>query len=293
MKNKFATLHIVYENCDVSVIPYDQIRFLFFDKITRCSRLQNWNLSEKPEDFVNELFERDYFESGSVILTEAAGKIPTHFSVEGEEILTKKRLLDSDISQFSFLTEDNACIATYVVDYQSVSGVPGESNMNQRVYSNADGDIYIQIKETQEINPILVRYHEDAARKLGQAHPGEWCDLRSAYDVEIKAGERYLINLGVSIKVPDGYESIMAPRSSTFKNYGLLQTNSIGVFDEKYCGNNDKWYFPCYATRDASVKAGDRIAQFRIQPIQGLLIMQEVEEMPDEDRGGLGSTGIQ
>lgn len=138
---------------------------------------------------------------------------------------------------------------------------------------------------------IKVKYHTEAAKPIGQAHDGEWCDLRVAETVQLKAGEFKLIPLGVSIEVPHGYEAIMAPRSSTFKNFGIQQTNSIGVFDETYCGNDDKWFFPAYATREIEIEAGTRIAQFRIQETQGKLNIIEVDDMKNENRGGLGSTG--
>lgn len=83
----------------------------------------------------------------------------------------------------------------------------------------------------------------------------------------------------------------MAPRSSTFKNWGIIQTNSIGVIDAAYCGENDIWRMPVYATRDIDIKAGERIAQFRVQPVQGLVPVKEVEHMSGPDRGGIGSTG--
>lgn len=104
-------------------------------------------------------------------------------------------------------------------------------------------------------------------------------------------GEFKLLNLGVSIKLPEGFEAIMAPRSSTFKTWGILQTNSIGVIDSAYCGENDIWRMPAYATRETYIRAGDRIAQFRIQPTQPFVNVEEVEKMEGPDRGGLGSTG--
>lgn len=82
----------------------------------------------------------------------------------------------------------------------------------------------------------------------------------------------------------------MAPRSSTFKKYGLLQTNGIGVIDETYCGENDKLMMSVYATRDCVVPKGERIAQFRIQPNQGAVAARVVDHMEDADRGGFGST---
>ncbi len=82
----------------------------------------------------------------------------------------------------------------------------------------------------------------------------------------------------------------MAPRSSTFKKYGLLQTNGIGVIDETYCGENDKLMMSVHATRDCVVPAGERIAQFRIQPNQGRVDVVPVDHMDGPNRGGFGST---
>jgi dUTP pyrophosphatase len=138
---------------------------------------------------------------------------------------------------------------------------------------------------------VQVKYHTDAAGPLSQAHPGEWVDLRTAVDTNISAGHRMMISLGVSIKLPDGYEAIMAPRSSTFKEWGILQTNSIGVIDAAYCGDDDVWHFPAYATRDITIPAGARIAQFRLLPVQGQILIEEVDNMANASRGGLGSTG--
>lgn len=138
---------------------------------------------------------------------------------------------------------------------------------------------------------ILIKYHNDAAKPVKQAHMGEWFDLRAAEDYHLEPGQRYMINLGVSICVPYGYEAILAPRSSTFKNYGIIQTNGIGVIDNSYSGDNDIWYMPVWATRPADIKAGDRIAQFRIQRNQGSPRLKEVRYLGNADRGGLGSTG--
>lgn len=115
-------------------------------------------------------------------------------------------------------------------------------------------------------------------------------DCRNVEDINLKAGDSCLINLGISIQVPAGYETIMAPRSSSFKKFGLLQTNSIGVIDETYCGEGDILRWPVYATRDVHIPAGERLCQFRIQPNQGALEIVEVDHMEGPDRGGFGST---
>lgn len=121
----------------------------------------------------------------------------------------------------------------------------------------------------------------------------DWIDLRAAKEVTLKAGEFALIPLGVGMKLPDGYEAHLAPRSSTFKNFGIIQTNSIGVIDNSYCGDNDEWMFPAYALRDTTIHVNDRICQFRIMKKQPLVQFNTVEKLEDENRGGFGSTGIQ
>lgn len=125
----------------------------------------------------------------------------------------------------------------------------------------------------------------------------DWIDLRSAENVEMKKGEFRLINLGVSMSLPDGYEMIIAPRSSTFKSFGLIQTNSIGVIDESYGKNSckDVLMMPVYAVRDTQIKVNDRICQFRIQKHQPKIIFEELEigALDGEERSGFGSTGKQ
>lgn len=119
----------------------------------------------------------------------------------------------------------------------------------------------------------------------------DWIDLRAAEDVHLKAGQFRLIPLGVAIKLPAGYEAHIVPRGSTFKSFGVLQTNHMGVVDESYCGNNDQWYFPAFAFRDTVIHMNDRICQFRIVAHQPALEFEEVEHLDSPDRGGFGSTG--
>lgn len=138
---------------------------------------------------------------------------------------------------------------------------------------------------------ILIKYHTAAAKPVEQAHMGEWFDVRAAESYDMKAGYFYMINLGISVRVPHGYEAILAPRSSTYKKYGILQTNSIGVIDETYSGDDDIWMMPVLATRNAHIEAGDRIAQFRIQRNQGNPRLKEVRYLGKNNRGGFGSTG--
>lgn len=120
----------------------------------------------------------------------------------------------------------------------------------------------------------------------------DWIDLRCAETVHIKEGEFRLIPLGVAMKLPEGYEAHIVPRSSTFKNFGIIQTNHMGVVDESYCGDNDQWYMPAYALRDTVIEKGDRICQFRILEHQPRLAFREVDVLGGSDRGGIGSTGV-
>ena len=107
----------------------------------------------------------------------------------------------------------------------------------------------------------------------------------------MKAGESAIIPLGVSIELPEGYEALLCPRSSTFKNWGIIHTNSTGIIDETYCGDNDEWQFPAYATRSVDIPKNTRICQFRIFKHQPTVELIEAEHLSDNDRGGFGSTG--
>lgn len=140
---------------------------------------------------------------------------------------------------------------------------------------------------------LKVKYFTDIEPLKFIENKSDWYDLRAAEDVEMKAGEFKLIKLGIGIKLPAGYEAIIAPRSSTFKNYGILQANSIGVVDESYCGDNDQWMFAALAMRDTKINKNDRICQFRIFEHQPPHTIKVVEHLDNKDRGGIGSTGKQ
>lgn len=138
---------------------------------------------------------------------------------------------------------------------------------------------------------IKIRYLETGLVEIKVTEIGDWIDLRSAETVCLYKGEKALLRLGVAMKLPDGYEAILAPRSSTFKNYGIIQTNGIGIIDSTYCGNNDEWLMPVLATRETMIHKNDRICQFRIQKKQPTIKFVVVDKLGDEDRGGFGSTG--
>lgn len=146
--------------------------------------------------------------------------------------------------------------------------------------------------DSAEALTIKVRYLSDKIQPLEYIDgKSDWVDLRAAEDVELKTGESKLIPLGIAMQLPKGYEAIVAPRSSTYKNFGIRQTNSIGVIDETYCGDNDQWYFPARADRHTVIHAGDRICQFRIEKHQPQLFFESVDTLGNADRGGIGSTG--
>ena len=140
---------------------------------------------------------------------------------------------------------------------------------------------------------IKIKYHTDEIEKLRYIDgKSDWSDLRAAEDVELKAGEFKLISLGVSMELPKGYEAHVVPRSSTFKNFGIIQTNHQAVIDESYNGDNDIWKYPVYALRDTVIHKNDRICQFRIMKHQPTIEFEEVEHLDNADRKGIGSTGV-
>ena len=148
-------------------------------------------------------------------------------------------------------------------------------------------------KERIYMETIKIKYHSDAIDKLTYIDgKSDWIDLRAAEEIEFKAGDFKLINLGVSMKLPEGYEAHIATRSSTFKSYGLLQVNSVGVVDNSYSSDEDIWRMPVWATRDTVVHVNDRICQFRIVKNQPKIEFMEVEHLGGPARGGFGSTGI-
>ena len=138
---------------------------------------------------------------------------------------------------------------------------------------------------------VKIKYFTDKIDKIKKFDNGDWIDLRSAETVELKAGEFKLIPLGVAMELPKGYEAHIVPRSSTYKNFGIIQTNHQAVIDESYCGDNDEWLYPAYALRDTVINVNDRICQFRIMKKQPAFTLIEIPILGNKDRGGIGSTG--
>ena len=146
---------------------------------------------------------------------------------------------------------------------------------------------------------IKIKYF-DNAKELNMIEKGNWCDLYANKDMFIPEGERAMIPLGVAMELPEGYEAHVVPRSSTFKTWGIIQTNHIGIIDNSYCGDNDQWFYPAYCLEPKNfidnqygtlIRKGDKIAQFRIIEVQPKLEFEKVELLGNKDRGGFGSIG--
>ena len=151
----------------------------------------------------------------------------------------------------------------------------------------------LELKDRRESNmeKIQIKYFDNEIDKVEKIRKGDLIDLRSAETVELKKGEFHLIPLGVGMKLPSGYKANVYPRSSTYKNFGIIMANSVGQVDASYCGENDQWMFPAIALRDTTINKNDRICQFEIQKIQPEIEFEEVEHLDEVSRGGIGSTG--
>ena len=150
---------------------------------------------------------------------------------------------------------------------------------------------------------IRIKYFEEST-KLKKIAKGNWIDVYANKDVFVKVNERAMIPLGFALELPSGWEAHLAPRSSTFKTWGIIQTNSVGVVDDTYIGDNDQCYMPVYCLEGKNIelidgvevkgtwiRKGDKIAQFRIMEVMPEIEFDEVESFGNSDRGGFGSTG--
>ncbi|MCX0371762.1 deoxyuridine 5'-triphosphate nucleotidohydrolase [Clostridium perfringens] len=150
---------------------------------------------------------------------------------------------------------------------------------------------------------IRIKYF-DKATKLKKITKGNWIDVYANKDVFVKCGERAMVPLGFALELPEGWEGHLAPRSSTFKTWGIIQTNSVGVVDDTYIGDNDQWHMPVYCLQGKDlesengeevkgtwIRKGDKIGQFRIMEVMPEIEFEEVESFGNEDRGGFGTTG--
>ena len=139
---------------------------------------------------------------------------------------------------------------------------------------------------------IRIKYFSSDMPKLEYIDgKSDWIDLRADKAMHLEKGCHYLIPLGIAMQLPDGYEALIAPRSSSFKKWGIIQTNTPGVIDETYCGPDDQWFMSVYATRDAVIERFDRVCQFRIIRHQPKIDFEESDLETNVSRGGHGSTG--
>jgi dUTP pyrophosphatase len=157
---------------------------------------------------------------------------------------------------------------------------------------------YVKNTTRRQLLQIKIKYHDTetfTVPRLQEIVIGDWIDLYTAEDVELKQFEFKLISLGVSMALPAEHEANIVPRSSAFKSFGVLQTNSYGVIDNSYSGDSDVWRFPALAMRDTVIPAGTRLCQFRLNKTMkesfGEIEFEEVEYLNGPNRGGFGTTG--
>lgn len=157
------------------------------------------------------------------------------------------------------------------------------------------GEIFNSTERNNQLDNSLkidIMYHNKDLIPINLLEKGDWIDLRAAKEYKLFSGSFYLIDLGVSVKLPEGYEAHIVPRSSSFKNWGIIQTNGVGIIDNSYCGENDIWMMPVLATRSADIHINDRICQFRIvKKMPNNIKISTVDHLDSESRGGFGSTG--
>jgi len=232
-----------------------------------------------------------------------------------EQILSERNRAIKNIKE-KYPNEDVEIIDSYFEDYDPQDGCIPLKYLAKSIELLADADVAYFVDgwdeargclteyqcATQYDIPVIceyfpestieIKYFSDDITKIENIEQGDWIDLRAAEDVDLNANEFALIPLGVGMKLPKGYEAHIVPRSSTFKNFGIIQTNHMGVIDESYCGEEDQWKFPAYALRDTMIRKNDRICQFRIVKKQEEIFFKEVDALNPVSRGGFGSTGV-
>ena len=150
----------------------------------------------------------------------------------------------------------------------------------------------IDAERKEDMLRIKIKYIRDI-KPIEFFDNGDWIDLRAGLDIELEAGGSCVVPLGVAMEIPIGYTAIIVPRSSTFKKWGIIQTNSVGIIDESYCGDNDEWGLPVLAFRKTKIHKNDRICQFRLIKQSDYIDFKEVKTLNNPDRNGFGSTGEQ
>jgi dUTP pyrophosphatase len=170
-----------------------------------------------------------------------------------------------------------------LADYALENGGKPNQSFLEVFWDKEDNDILDSKK-------IKIKYLPGATR-MKKVEKGDLIDCYAYETVELKKGESALINLGFACELPQGYEAHLYPRSSTFKNFKVLMTNSVGLIDSSFCGENDIWKMAVYAIEDTVIKAGERPCQFRIMECQPDIEFEEVDSLNNEERGGFGSSG--
>ncbi len=195
---------------------------------------------------------------------------------------------------FKFLTILFLALVTAMC-FSSVAKLVGENNYVYSFFYFVLGMMFLFILIenifSKDYERIKIVYHANDIRKIKRIPQGDWIDLRASEDVELRAGEFKLIDLGVSMQLPKGYEAHIVPRSSTYKNFHVVQANGVGIIDNSYSGTNDVWKFPALALKDTVIHKNDRICQFRIVPTQPEVHFIETNTLDTMDRNGFGSTG--
>lgn len=196
------------------------------------------------------------------------------------------------------------CYVIYKKDTKEIVGIIKTDDPKQVIHKDYDYDLIASnessVQDIEEINTdtlnVRVKFFdkelyagENTLQRIGEK--SDWIDLRAREDIYLKKGKTYYIPLGVAIELPQGYEAHIVPRSSTFKKWGIIQTNSMGIIDESYCGDNDEWCMPVIAVRPTYIHRGDRVCQFRIAEHQPEVSFEVVDVLGNPDRNGFGSTG--
>lgn len=198
------------------------------------------------------------------------------------------------------LTEKNGCPPTYrelarALRIGTSSAYVHVRNLKDKGYieEGLKADTRKKARMIQKVRDMVVKVkYFDPACKLERIEKGDWIDLHAREDMYIMKGASCCIPLGVAMELPEGHEAHIIPRSSTFKTWGLIQTNSMGLIDNSYKGDGDEWMMPVFATADTEIRKGDRVCQFRIVEKQTAFKFVEVEKLGNADRGGFGSTGV-
>ena len=250
----------------------------------RCDKLATsaadkvgWSLDDSAEPFS---LSSDWFEPG-------AGNASASADAAGDTYVT------SSASETGKKEVAAAALSRPMKKQLSTSASSGTGKKELTASVSSETGSYHH-SEAGPAQKIRIRYLSDKIEKLQPpTNSANWIDLRAAEDVELKKGDFRLISLGVAMKLPEGYEAHIVPRSSTYKNFGIIQANHHGVVDNAYCGDGDLWRMPVIAMRDTQIHINDRICQFRIERRQPDIIFEEVDHLESEDRGGFGSTGVQ